>query len=344
MAIGVLSRRKLLSLAALGTAAATVGGCAQDHMVAEPAPRFATYLPPSYEDLFPGLERFFDVASRSSGGTLTFNKFDSGSLVDAGQLIPALLMDAADLIFTPSSYVTSSFPILGATQIPFVTNSYATQRRAMNPDGLVREIINHVLAQANLCTLGGMPASFEYLWTMDAPIRKPQDVAGRRIRVSGEIAGVTVEALGGAPVFMSSSEAYQALERGTIDGIMCYVGTVFGRDLQQVLRYGTGAHFSAYTNDIYCRKDWYDSRSPDIRNALDTAGRVLYRQGTANMLTVHQQKYLPEIKAAGVQLIEPSDAELATFRAAVQPAYDHWRSMLGDNELASTVIDLIKKA
>lgn len=341
--MSALDRRGFLSLAALGTAAVGLTGCAQAR-AEDDVRRSATYLPPAYEDLYPGIERFLDVASQASGGALTFEHFHSGSLIGAEQLMSGLLMNAADVVFMPSSYVTSSFPILGATQIPFVTNNYETQRNAMDPGGSLMDLINNELASKNVRALGGISCSFEYFWTVDAPIRKPEDVAGMRIRVSGEIEGVTVKALGGAPVFMSSSEIYQALERGTIDGVLCYVGTVFGRDLQQIVRYSTAAHFGAFTVDAYCRKDWYGSRPAHVRSALDTAGDALYRHGTANMLTVHDHKYWPAIKAAGVEIIEPTGAELAAFRKAVQPVYEHWRSLLNNDELASTVVKLIKKA
>ncbi len=339
-----IRRRDFLSLAALGATAAGLTGCANARAGSDSELRSATYIPPSYSDLYPGIERFRDVAVASSGGALSFESFHSGTLLGAGQLLPGLLMDAADTVFITSSYVTSSFPILGATQLPFLTGDYPTQRRAMAPDGPVMDIVNERLAEKNVRILGGMPTSFEYVWTIDAPIRKPEDMAGRRIRVAGEIEGVVVKALGGAPVFMSSSEVYQALERGTIDGMISYLGTVFARDLQQILRYGTAAHFGAYTVDAYCRKDWYDGQSPVVRRAMDEAGRALYRQGTANMLAVHEQKYLPAITSGGVQIVEPTGAELAAFRRAVQPVYEHWRSLLDDDALASTVIDRIKKA
>lgn len=341
--MSALDRRRILSLAGLASAAVGLAGCAQATAGGN-ASRSATYLPPSYEDLYPGIERFLRVASQSSEGALTFDHFHSGSLIGAEQLMSGLLLRAADVVFMPSSYVTSTFPILGITQLPFVAHDYAGQRAAMDPDGQLLAVINNGLAHHNIRVLGGIPCSFEYFWTVDAPIRTPADVAGMRIRVSGEIEGETVKALGGAPVFMSSSEIYQALKRGTIDGVLSYIGTIFGRDLQQILRYGTAAHFGAFTVDAYCRKDWYEGLSGLVRNALDTAGKALYRRGTAHMLAVHQQQYLPAIKAGGVKIVEPSESELEAFRTAVQPVYQHWRSMLGDTALSDTVLHLIEKA
>jgi TRAP-type C4-dicarboxylate transport system substrate-binding protein len=214
----------------------------------------------------------------------------------------------------------------------------------VRPDGPLVRLTNEWLATQNVRMLGGMPTGFEYMWTIDAPIRKPEDVAGMRIRVAGEIEGETIKALGAAPVFMGSSEVYEALERGTIDGLVSYVGTVISRDIQKIIRYGTVARFGEYTVDAYCRKDWYDAQPPGTRAALDQAGRDLYRRGTSKMRDVHGKDYLPAVTEAGVELLRPSEAELDAFRRAVEPVYGHWRSMLGDAGAAAQAIGMIGRA
>ncbi len=165
-----------------------------------------------------------------------------------------------------------------------------------------------------------------------------------RIRVAGEIEGETVKALGGAPVSMGSAEVFEALERGTIDGMMSYVGTVVSRDLQEIIRYGTAAHFGAYTVDAYCRADWYAEQTPQARTALDDAGRALYRDGTEVMAGVHEKEYFPAVAKGGVELIEPTEAELAAFRSAVAPVYGRWQGLLGDPAVADRAVELIRNA
>src|SRR5690606_29403088 len=109
-----------------------------------------------------------------------------------------------------------------------------TLRRAIRPGRPQFHLINKELAGQGVRILGGMPTTFEYIWTVDKPILKPEDVRGMRLRVAGEVEGETVKALGGAPVTMGSAEVYQALEKNTIDGLVSYIGTVVSRDLQQI--------------------------------------------------------------------------------------------------------------
>lgn len=344
MTTSAIGRRGLLAAAGLGLAAAGTSACAPVSARAGRASRVATYIPSSYDDLYPGIEWFTETVDRRSGGELRLDMYDSGSLLSAEQLLPGLLSGVADVVFQTSSYVSSSYAVLGAMELPFLTEDFARQRRAAAPGGTVHELINEELRPKGVRILGGMPTTFEYLWTVDRPIRRPEDVRGLRLRVAGQIEGETVKALGGAPVFMGSAEVYQALEKNTIDGLVSYVGTVVSRDLQKIVRYGTAGHFGAYTVDAYCRSDWYERQDPAVRGALDAAGRKLYRDGTAHMAKVHTRDYLPKVEAAGVELIEPGRAGTAAFHEAVAPVHAAWRRRLGDGRLAARAVDTIRNA
>ncbi|SCK57320.1 TRAP transporter substrate-binding protein [Streptomyces sp. WMMB 322] len=338
-----MGRRSFLSAAGVGLAAAGASACAPASAKTGGTSRMATYLPSSYDDLYPGIEMFNEAAAEHSGGRLTLDMYDSGALLGAEQLLPGLLAGVADVIFQTSSYVSSTYPVLGAMELPFVTEDYGKLRRAIEPGKPQYELVNRELARQGVRVLGGMPTTFEYLWTVDRPIRRPEDVRGLRLRVAGEIEGETVKALGGAPVTMGSAEVYQALEKNTIDGLVSYIGTVVSRDLQKIVRYGTAGHFGAYTVDAYCRSDWYDRQPPAVRTALDEAGRKLYRDGTANMVKVHTKDYLPKVEAAGVQLVRPEGAELDAFRRAVSPVHAAWRQRLGART-ADRAVESIRKA
>ena len=335
-------RRAFLAAAGLGVAG--LAGCARAEAAGAETVRTATYIPKSYDDLYPGIQTFMDTLGAASGGRMNCDMFNSGSLLGAEELLPGLLLGVADLMFQTSSYVSSSYPILGAMELPFGAEDYAKQRRALDPDGPLFPLVNEQLATQGVRVLGGMPCTFEYLWTVGRPILAPEDVAGLRIRVAGEIEGETVKALGGAPVFMGSSEVFEALERGTIDGLMSYLGTVVSRDLQEIVRYGTRAHFGAYTVDAYCRADWYAAQPPELRAALDEAGRALYRDGTAAMVGIHEGDYIKAVLDGGVEIVEPDGAELEAFRAAVAPVYGRWEHLIGDPAVAERAVALINEA
>ena len=123
--------------------------------------------------------------------------FDSGTLLGAEQLLPGLLLGVADVMFQTSSYVSSSSPILGAMELPFGAEDFATQRRALDPDGPLFALVNGELAKRGVRLLGGCPARSSTCWTVGRPIRAPETSAACGSGWLGEIEGETVKALGG---------------------------------------------------------------------------------------------------------------------------------------------------
>jgi len=337
-----MSRRGFLALGAMA-AAVTACGVPESGGTSGPV-KAATYIPPSYDDLFPAMEMLIKTAKQESGGDLSFQMFHSETLLDAEQLVPGLLQGVAQLVFTTSSYVSSTYPILGACELPFNNDGVEQTLRALEIDGPLYNLFNEELRKKQLHLVSSMPTSVEWIWTMDKPVRKPTDLEGLRVRTAGEVEGQTVKALGGSPVSMSSSEVYQALQRGTIDGMISYVGTVISRDLQQVLRYGTMGHFGEYALDAYARKDWFDGLDPKQQDALMTAAQVYQEDGTAHMLKVHEEDYLPAIEKAGIELIEPSPADLKTFEQTTSRVHNWWRAQVGDPALANRALELVRNA
>lgn len=342
-----LRRRQLLALSGMGMLAAACGGAGgkgsggggESMKITA-----ATYIPPSYNDLYQAFPLFMDTAKEASGGAITWDWYDSGTLLEADQLVSGLQQGVADLIFTTSSYISSSYPILGATELPFLLESFDDQHAALDFEGEMFAFLNEQLGKQGMRMLGVMPTSFEWIWTVDKPITKPDDVRGMRIRVAGEVEGSTVQALGGSPVTMSSAEVYQALERGTIDGLISYIGTIPGRSLQEVVKYGTMGHFGDYSVDPYVRADWYADLPQETKDAFTEAGKVYSAEGTAQMRKVHEGEYLKTIEEAGVELIELDDAQTEAFREAVQPVYDGWRKRVGDAAVADRALELMRSS
>jgi TRAP-type C4-dicarboxylate transport system substrate-binding protein len=116
-----MRRRTFLAAAGLGVAG--MAGCARAEAAGTETVTMATYIPKSYDDLYPGIQTFMDTVTATSGGRLNCDMYDSGALLGAEQLLPGLLLGVADVVFQTSSYVSSSFPILGAMELPSTSSS-----------------------------------------------------------------------------------------------------------------------------------------------------------------------------------------------------------------------------
>ena len=161
------------------------------------------------------------------------------------------------------------------------------------------------------------------------PVRKPEDMKGLKLRVSGRIESMTLKALGAAPVSMPSAEVFMALKRGTVDGLMSYPGTVGARRLEGIIKYCTLGNFGAYTTPIFTTRDRWDSWPQDVKDILIDAGKEYNFRNTLNGKIYLLETYFPRFHKR-VQMITLTQEEVAAFKNAVKPVYDSWLKQVGE--------------
>ena len=340
-----VSRRAVLgagALAALGMGGlSSLSGCGPMMDAGGLRPdgtvRVSHYLTPSYTDLEPSIAQFAkNVDARLGEGTA--DVYGAGTLLNSEQTVTGLLRAVADVAMQTSSYVSTSFPILGAIELPFSGADYPTLREAMSPGSDLRKTFNVEFAKKGIMSVGTIMCPTEWIYTVNRPVTRPEDVRGLRIRVSGHVEGAMLKALGAAPVALSSAEVYEALERGTVDGMVSYPGTVVSRSLQEVLRYASIGHFGAYTYDTYVNLDWFNRIPREVREAVHDSGRVFSVDGTKLAKDVQDDEYMPVFENSGIELIELDKSQTRQFRNATKWVEEWWENKVGDDELATRAL------
>ncbi|WP_245579903.1 TRAP transporter substrate-binding protein [Brevibacterium album] len=341
-----VSRRTVLGLAS-AVPLLLAGGCApgadREGLRPDGSLRVATYITPGYVDVFPNLELFNSVVDAGIGDR-TVDFFGSGALLNAEQLVPGMLRGVTDVGFQTSSYVSTSFPILGAAELPFVNDGFEQLSRALAPESEFSRLVNTQLRPKGIVNLGSVPFTLQWLYTVDRPVERPEDLRGLRIRAAGHVEGATVKALGAAPVSMSSGELYEALERGTIDGMVAYPGTVISRGLEDVLGYAVPGHFGGYSMDAYANVRWLEGTSGPVREALHEAAAEYVPNGIDLMLRVEEEESIPIIEESRIEILRLDEAQTDRFRDATASVVDWWRSTVGDDELADRALTYVKEA
>jgi TRAP-type C4-dicarboxylate transport system substrate-binding protein len=288
----------------------------------------ASYITPSYKDLFIPTKTFADYVNEHGKGKVRLEYFHSGTLLKAEELLPGLMQGTADMIFHTDSYIMGTLPILGIIELPFLYESMEDAYKKLRIGSPLYELINQELAKKNLFMVATLPAISQYIWTKDKPVRKPEDLKGLRIRTAGRVEAMVIKALGAASTTIPTAELYEALKRGTVDGALCYWGTIPARGLQEVLKYYTKGYFAAYTEEIYMPLDKWNGLPPDIRKLLIEAGKLYEKQIFEYAVPVWDKETWPVIKKAGVKEIVLTKEERQEFKKRILPIWDWWKDQL----------------
>ncbi|MBL0713202.1 MAG: TRAP transporter substrate-binding protein DctP [Desulfosarcina sp.] len=290
----------------------------------------ATYLPPVYKGIFPAIPKFVEDVNKHGKGSVQIDLYHSGTLLKAKELLSGVQAGTADIIFQTDAYISGTYPILGAVQLPLLYNSEAERYEKNRLGTPTSDFLRKKLKEKGMALLaiGNVPT--EYIWTVKKPVRTPGDMNGLRMRVSGKIDSKTATTFGSSPVRMPSAEAYMALKRGLVDGIMAYSGTIAGRRLDEILKYCTVGSFGNMHVLILTTQKRWESWPENVRKIMMEAARKY----ETNMYetTTKYTKNLFETRFKNIEVINLNNKEKDDFRNCLSQTYSWWIDTVGKSE------------
>jgi TRAP-type C4-dicarboxylate transport system substrate-binding protein len=215
-----------------------------------------------------------DEFKKRTGGKHEFQVFWGGSVAKAKEVPDALSGGAGDIgdIITP--YFPDKFPLNNAVGF------FIPQPKSTIEVGLLMELwhtqypqFDEELKKYNLKTIGFRPLG-NYGIICTKPVKSLADFKGKRIRTYGFAYPALVQALGGTPVSMSSSDGYEALQRGILDCSPIDPVLAHGWKYDEVAKYYINVPIGAsFGHMITMNRKSYDKLDPQTRAILDGLGR-----------------------------------------------------------------------
>jgi TRAP-type C4-dicarboxylate transport system substrate-binding protein len=175
------------------------------------------------------------------------------------------------------------------------------------------------------------------------PVYKIEDLKGMTLRGLGFIAEV-VHALGGTPRPIPTPEAYEAMQKRVIDGLMIPMETMRAFRYAEVAKYVTECWpiGQVYTFYMVMNKDSWNKLPPNLQKIFN---EYPFEEKFATMwndVDIDGKQYGKE---KGLQFIELPSAEIAKWKKAVEPVLDTYvKSMVGAGYLEKDTRELINFA
>lgn len=135
------------------------------------------------------------------------------------------------------------------------------------------------------------------------PINSAEDLKGLRIRSYGHALPRLIEQLGGTPVSMTTSDAYEALERHILDCTPTGVTLARGWKFEEVAKYYVKVPLGAnWGHFIAMNRGSYDSLDDQSKAIVDGLGKE-YLIHYVNVLTKLTEEIQAEWKTKGVKIM-----------------------------------------
>jgi len=253
----------------------------------------------------------------ATDGTLTIRIYPSGELGKGPvQQYKRVVTGVADIVFGIPEYTPGQFATTGLVHIPglFADGTAATNALWDNID-----LFRDEYSKTRL--LGLWANNPSVLISRETPVRSMADMKGLKIRSPNPVMAELVEAWGGIPVSMPTTDVYNAMNTGVIDAVMIGPSGIRSYKLHETAKYVTTNIPSALDSFyLLMNKQSWDSLSDDHKAALDgLTGRTISLQG-AKAFYEAGQAGLKLAADSGVELIEIDAAADAEFRDTMKPA------------------------
>ncbi len=172
---------------------------------------------PTSHPVHQGIEVFAEEVFRLSQGKMSVKIFPDAQLGSEREVLELLQIGSISMTKVSAATMANFAPEYKVLGLPYL---FRDKEHFFNV--LEGPIGNEILAKGEDYLLKGMcfyDAGSRSFYTKDAPIHKPEDLSGLKIRVMNDQMSVNmVNALGGSATPMAYGELYTALQQGVVDG------------------------------------------------------------------------------------------------------------------------------
>lgn len=309
----------------------------------------ATPVKLNYSQHFPAPHSFSVLANewgkeieKRTDGKVIITVFHGGTLMPPDKCYDGVVKGIADIGLAVLAFTRGKFPLTEVIDLPLGYKSGMAATRLVND--YYRKF---------------KPKEFEEVQVMyfhahgpavlhsKRAVYKLEDMKGLKVRTTG-LAAKIVAALGGAPVAMTVSEAYDALARGVVDASLAPMEALRGWKWGEVVKFSIESTAFAYTTTfaIVMNKGKWNALPPDIQKIIEKVNEEWIEKKGKNWDTIEDAGRDFTLKL-GNKILSLSKEETERMEKAVKPILDEYVKMtkergLPGDEALNFCIDRLK--
>lgn len=255
-----------------------------------------------------------------SQGNMSLLIYASGQLGSEREMLELLQIGSLPMTKVSASSLEAFVPKMKVFSVPYLFSSSAHLWNVLQGD------VGKELLEAGVPYyfrgLGYYDAGSRSFYTTERPVKKPDDLAGMKIRVMNSQSAVNmVNTMGGSATPVSWGELYTALQQGVVDGAENNPPSFFLSKHYEVAKYYLlDEHTSIPDILVFSTRVW-NQLSVQQQQWLQLAAddsvskqRELWQEATAHALE--------EVKKAGVQIVEADKSSFVEKTEVLRTQYD----------------------
>ncbi len=285
---------------------------------------------------------FIEDVAAMSNGDIQIEMFYASSVVKSAETFDAAATGILDCDMTGGAYQTGKNPAFQFTGD--LTGGYANpyQQYAWLLHGGGYDALNELYNQYNMEFVGWWIPGPESL-SSTRPLAGVADLDGWKFRSPPGVITMIFENLGASPIVMDFNEIFTALETGIIDGAdAANLTNNIGLGLYDIAEHTNYPGFHSMPADhLACRKDVWDGM-PDHHKAILKVGMQALALKNTTINEVKNAQNSVALAEKGLNMYQWSEADMATYRGAVQAAWTEFATTPESQKLLGSHLDFLR--
>ena len=288
--------------------------------------KYSSYAPaghPTNEIFEIPLKEFIE---KESNGHITVEIYSAGSLTTQGNTLEGMISGVTDMGYDAPAYYAGVYPRIELLTTPGINYGDYDQQMAVFKEFNATYPSQNF--EDNFFLLSWQPSATT-LFVSTKPIEKYSDIAGFSVRVPADKVPY-FEAIGAAPVVMSTADIYESLRLNVLQGAAVSILAVQTTSIYELCDTATKWLGATGMTGYYMSKAVYDDMDPEAQAVMDKAQELVstelwktdleYQESTANETVFANNpnfKYLEFDADAQAQMAKAAEPVLAAKAAEV---------------------------
>lgn len=282
-----------------------------------------------------------DRVSKRTNGAVTIRVFPSEQLGKEADLVQQVKTGALDISAPSMATMSSMVPAMEMASGPFLWKDWKEAETVIK-SAAYEPVWAELADKHNIVPLTKI---FYWGWRnmtlTTKEVRKPEDIAGLKIRVPESPIWVEmIKAFGAAPTPIPFGEVYTALQQKTVDGQENPIPTIYSRKFYEVQGYLSMTKHMLQNNTIIINKASLAKLSADNQKALIEEVAAISAKNT-ELQQGRETSMLEDIRKSGkIKIID--DPDRAAFQTKMDAAYPALETRWGKENFQRVKAEITK--
>lgn len=252
----------------LGLAALAAGLAANAH-AADYTMRMSHQFPPAHHSA-KNMEQFAAEVKANTGGKVEVQIFGAAQLYKPNQHHAAVAGGKIESAIVLSFQWGGTIPEMNVTIIPYFMSSVDKMKKFRGSEA--QKLLDAKMADKGVTNIAWfMDANDGIFTSAKAPLIRPEDFKGVKIRGLSKLWDEGLVAVGAQPSAMPGSEVYQALQTGVIDAGFTGVKAANSRRFYEVQKFGVASNIILAYDNLIVNPAWWNGLPASVRKGITDA-------------------------------------------------------------------------